>query len=56
MYRSLCRGIPRVGLRAGKDALWQEVDGVMCANHSCRHDGHMIMAQGAILLLKEQVQ
>lgn len=56
LYVDIGQGIPRVGLRADMDALWQEVDGVMCANHSCGHDGHMTMALGAILLLKDQVQ
>src|SRR4051794_32734193 len=50
LYVDIGQGIPRVGLRADMDALWQEVDGVMCANHSCGHDGHMTMALGTILL------
>lgn len=42
-----------VGVRADIDALWQNVDGVFCANHSCGHDAHMTMVLGAMLLLKE---
>jgi amidohydrolase len=42
-----------VGLRTDIDALWQEVDGVYQANHSCGHDGHMTMAIGALLVLKK---
>ncbi|MCK9906583.1 hypothetical protein MXD63_42160, partial [Frankia sp. Cpl3] len=32
-----------VALRADMDALVQEVDGVVKANHSCGHDGHSTM-------------
>ena len=56
LYVDIGQGIPRVGLRADIDALWQEVNGIMRANHSCGHDGHMTMALGAILLLTEQLQ
>lgn len=40
-----------VALRADIDALWQEVDGVYQANHSCGHDAHMTMAVGTLLVL-----
>ncbi|MEH6943916.1 M20 peptidase aminoacylase family protein [Bacillus sp. JJ722] len=40
-----------VGLRSDIDALWQEVDGVFQANHSCGHDGHMTLALGVLLVL-----
>ena len=40
-----------VALRADIDALWQEVDGVYQANHSCGHDAHMAMAVGTLLVL-----
>lgn len=39
-----------VALRADMDALWQEMDGVWKANHSCGHDAHMTMALGVIKL------
>jgi amidohydrolase len=42
-----------VGLRTDIDALWQDVDGVFQANHSCGHDGHMTMAIGALLVMKK---
>lgn len=46
-------GKPCVGLRTDMDALWQEVNGVFQANHSCGHDAHMTMAVGTLLLLKK---
>jgi amidohydrolase len=42
-----------VGLRADMDALWQEVDGVLKANHSCGHDAHMTLALGVFMTLKK---
>ena len=42
-----------VGLRTDIDALWQEVDGVYKANHSCGHDAHMTLAIGTLLVLKK---
>jgi len=42
-----------VGLRTDIDALWQEVDGVFQANHSCGHDAHMTMAVGSLLVLSK---
>lgn len=53
LYVDIGKGIPRVGFRTDMDALWQKVDGVFQANHSCGHDAHMTVAIGAILLLKE---
>lgn len=47
-------GEPRVGLRGDMDALWQEVDGSFCANHSCGHDAHMTIAFGTLLHLIDQ--
>lgn len=41
-----------VALRSDIDALWQEVNGVYQANHSCGHDAHMTMAVGMLLVLK----
>ncbi|MEK5069872.1 M20 peptidase aminoacylase family protein [Sporosarcina sp. FSL K6-1508] len=46
-------GNPCIGLRTDIDALWQEVDGVFQANHSCGHDAHMTIAIGALLVLKK---
>jgi len=54
LYVDIGEGTPKVGLRTDIDALWQEVDGQFKANHSCGHDGHMTMAIGTLLLLKEQ--
>ncbi|MCZ2258565.1 M20 peptidase aminoacylase family protein [Sporosarcina sp. G11-34] len=42
-----------VALRTDIDALWQEVDGVYQANHSCGHDAHMTMAVGSLLVLRK---
>jgi amidohydrolase len=42
-----------IGLRTDMDALWQEVDGIFKANHSCGHDAHMTMAIGVLLLLQK---
>lgn len=41
-----------IGLRTDMDALWQEVNGIYKANHSCGHDAHMTMVIGTMLLLK----
>jgi len=54
LYVDIGHGEPKVGFRTDIDALWQEVDGEFQANHSCGHDGHMAMAIGVALLLKEQ--
>lgn len=54
LYVDIGKGTPSVGFRTDMDALWQEVDGVFQANHSCCHDAHMTVALGVILLLKEQ--
>lgn len=53
LYVDIGKGEPKVGFRTDMDALWQEVDGVFQANHSCGHDAHMTVALGTILLLKE---
>lgn len=47
------QGPTTVALRTDIDALWQEVDGVFKANHSCGHDAHMAMTIGVLLLLKK---
>lgn len=43
-----------IAVRADIDALWQEVDGVFRANHSCGHDANMSMVLGALLLIKDE--
>lgn len=43
-----------VAVRADIDALWQEVNGVARANHSCGHDANISMVLGALLYLKDQ--
>ncbi|ANU10082.1 amidohydrolase [Planococcus antarcticus DSM 14505] len=43
-----------VAVRADIDALWQEVDGKLQANHSCGHDANMAMVLGALLYLKDE--
>ncbi len=43
-----------IGIRADIDALWQEVDGVEQANHSCGHDAHISMVIGAMLMLQDE--
>lgn len=53
LYVDIGKGIPKVGFRTDIDALWQEVNGTFQANHSCGHDGHMTVALGVVLLLKE---
>lgn len=42
-----------IALRADMDALVQEVDGEVRANHSCGHDGHSTMALYSALSLAE---
>jgi amidohydrolase len=44
---------PTIGVRADIDALFQLVDGVWKANHSCGHDAHMTMVLHTITCLKE---
>ncbi|MFV8827778.1 M20 peptidase aminoacylase family protein [Alkalihalobacterium sp. APHAB7] len=46
-------GRPVVAVRADMDALWQEVNGIFCANHSCGHDAHMTIVLGVMFALKE---
>ncbi|WP_430790678.1 M20 peptidase aminoacylase family protein [Virgibacillus flavescens] len=45
------KGLPVVAIRADMDALWQEVNGVFQANHSCGHDAHMSMVLGLLWAL-----
>lgn len=44
---------PTFGIRSDIDALFQNVNGVWKANHSCGHDAHMTMVLNAIICLKE---
>jgi amidohydrolase len=43
-----------IAVRADIDALWQDVDGVWQANHSCGHDANISMVLGALLYLKDR--
>ncbi len=43
-----------LAVRADMDALWQEVDGVFRANHSCGHDANMSMVLGALSYLLDK--
>ncbi|MER1998385.1 MAG: amidohydrolase [Lysinibacillus sp.] len=43
-----------IAVRADIDALWQEVDGEMRANHSCGHDAHITMVLGALVGLMHE--
>lgn len=47
-------GAEVVAVRADIDALWQNVNGKMQANHSCGHDANMAMVLGALLYLKDE--
>lgn len=42
-----------IAVRADIDALWQEVNGIMQANHSCGHDANISMVLGALIQLKD---
>lgn len=53
LYVEIGHGKPVIGLRTDMDALLQEVDGEMRANHSCGHDGHMTMIIGVLLMIKK---
>lgn len=41
-----------IGIRADMDALYQEVNGELRANHSCGHDAHMSMVLGVLWNIK----
>ncbi len=41
-----------VAVRADMDALWQNINGKFCANHSCGHDAHMTIVLGVLFALK----
>lgn len=44
---------PIIAIRADMDALYQEVQGELRANHSCGHDAHMTMVLGTLWEIKE---
>ena len=48
------QGVEVIAVRADIDALWQEVDGEMRANHSCGHDANISMVLGALSLIKNE--
>ncbi|MFG6147771.1 M20 peptidase aminoacylase family protein [Halobacillus sp. B23F22_1] len=52
-YGNFNSDLPIVGVRADLDALWQEVNGVFKANHSCGHDAHMSMVLGLLWKLEQ---
>ncbi|MEG0448680.1 MAG: amidohydrolase [Lysinibacillus sp.] len=43
-----------IAIRADIDALWQEVNGKLQANHSCGHDANISMVLGALYLVREE--
>lgn len=43
-----------IAVRADIDALWQDVDGIWKANHSCGHDANISMVLGSLLYLKDK--
>lgn len=47
------KGNEVIAVRADIDALWQEVNGKMRANHSCGHDAHMAIVLGTLSQLKD---
>lgn len=51
-YVEVGNGQPKIGLRADMDALLQEVNGKLQANHSCGHDAHMTIVTGVMHRLK----
>lgn len=54
LFAEIGEGDRVVAVRADIDALWQEVDGKVQANHSCGHDANMAMVLGALLYLKNE--
>jgi amidohydrolase len=47
---------PIIAIRADMDALYQEVNGKMQANHSCGHDAHMTMVLGVLWSIHQNEQ
>lgn len=54
LHAEIGEGEEVIAVRADIDALWQEVNGMWQANHSCGHDANMAMVLGALLLLKDR--
>jgi amidohydrolase len=54
LFAEIGEGERVVAVRADIDALWQEVNGQVQANHSCGHDANMAMVLGALLYLKDE--
>jgi amidohydrolase len=52
-YGNFTGQVPIIAIRADIDALWQEVNGELQANHSCGHDAHMTMVLGVLWNIKE---
>lgn len=52
-YGDFSGDVPIVAIRADMDALWQEVNGELQANHSCGHDAHMTMVLGVLWKIQE---
>src|SRR5699024_359468 len=56
LYCDVCNwscDYPLIGMREDLDALYQEVDGKLQANHTCGHDSHISMVIGAMLKIKD---
>lgn len=47
---------PIIAIRADMDALYQEVNGKMQANHSCGHDAHMTIVLGVLWSIQQNEQ
>lgn len=54
LFAEIGEGDEVIAVRADIDALWQEVNGTVQANHSCGHDANMAMVLGALLRLKDE--
>lgn len=52
-YGNFSGDVPIVAIRADMDALSQEVNGELQANHSCGHDAHMTMVLGVLWKIQE---
>lgn len=53
-YVEIGQGKPVIAVRADMDALLQEVDFEMQANHSCGHDAHMAIVTAVIIRLSQK--